>query len=501
MTADLILTLDAGTGSSRACVYAVGEQRPLAVAARDCPIDHPAPHLAEWQPPVWWTAIVEVAAKAVALAGRPPADYLGLTVTSLRQGFVLLDQHNQPVAPGVLNYDRRGAAYLSHLEGALSGEALYHLTGHWPAPELTLPKLLWFQQEQPDLWQRTRRFLFIHDWLLLSLTGQFATAASLITAGQMGDCTARTWAFDLLASLGIPASLLLPVFEGGTRLGGLLPEAAAAFGLRPGTPVYVGGGDTQFGSLGVGGWQPGAVVIVGGSTTPLMMTTSQPIFDPLRYPWVSPHLRSGRWAVETIAGHTGMLYKWLRDAFGQAQVSQARAEGRNDYAVLNDLAARVPLGADGLLVVATNPRWAQDTWAHRAPYVFHNFNVSHTLGHAARAIMEGVCFGVRGNLDQLERVAGRPFEQIIFTGGSARVPFWAQMLADVLGKSIVVPEVNEPAARAGAQLVLWSEDETNDLPVPPITRYDPDPAQARAYTPIYQTYLDVFETMQRCFVV
>lgn len=499
MSADLVLTIDVGTGSSRACVYAISDNRALAVAARGCPIDHPAPERAEWRPEAWWRAIVAAMAEAVAQAGRPASDYLGITVTSLRQGFVLLDADNEPVAAGVLNYDRRGAETIPLIEQVIPIEDLYHLTGHWHAPELTLPKLLWFRQHEPAAWQRFRHFCFVHDWLLLHLTSRWTTAASLITAGQMGDCAARNWAGDLLRALAIPLERLPPVCEGGELLGGLLPEVAAAVGLSAGLPVHVGGGDTQFGNLGVGGLAAGKAVIVGGSTTPIMMTTDRPLFDPLRYPWVSPHLRPGYWAVETIAGHTGMLYKWCRDTFGQAQVAQARAQGRGDYEVLNDLVAQTPIGADGLLVVATSPRWAQDTWQRKAPYTIFNFNVSHSLGHVARAIMEGTCFGVRGNLEQLERVAEQPFGEIIFTGGSARVPLWAQMLADVLGRPLVVPDVAEPAAAAGAQLVLWHHDPAATLPAPALIEYTPDPERTAAYEPVYRGYIEVFEKMQRHF--
>ena len=499
MTRDLVLTIDAGTGGSRACVYSTSQNRPLAIAARQPPIHHPTPDRAEWQPPDWWKTIVDVMAQVVAQVSRPAMDYLGITVTSLRQGFVLLDERGEPLAPGVLNYDRRGANYIPAIEEAIPVESLYRLTGHWHAPELTLPKLLWFKNERPDVWGRTRLFTFVHDWLLFRLTGRKATGASLITAGQMGDCAARTWASDLLEGLGVPDHILPPVFEGGAPLAELLPEVAAQIGLSQDVPVYVGGGDTQFGCLGAGGLVPGKAVIVGGSTTPIMMTTERPLFDPLRYPWVSPHLRPGLWAVETNAGHTGMVYKWFRDTFGQAQMAQARAEGRGEYAVLNELAASAPPGADGLLVVATSPRWAQDTWQRKAPYVFYNFKVSHTISHAARAIMEGVCFGVRGNLDQLERVAGQPFEQVIFTGGSASSPLWAQMLADVSGRRLTVPQVPEPAAAAGAQLVLWGQGTHETAPPPPVTPYEPGPARVAAYEPIYQAYLDVFERMQRHF--
>jgi xylulokinase len=499
MSPDLVLTIDAGTGSSRACVFALNENRALAMAARDCPIDHPAPDLAEWQPDLWWRAILEAVAQAVTLANRPAADYLGLTVSSLRQAFVLLDQAGEALAPGVLNYDRRGAGYIPSIEQAMPIQDLYRLTGHWHAPELTLPKLLWFQRERPQVWRRTHRILFVHDWLLFQLTRAQAAAASMIAAGQMGDVTARNWAFDLLGTLGIPAQILPPVLEAGTPVGGLLPEVAGAVGLKAGLPVFVGGGDTQFGCLGSGGLGVGSAVVVGGSTTPIMMTADRPLFDALRCPWVSPHLRPGLWAVETNAGHTGMLYKWFRDTFGQAQSARARAQGRGEYEVLNDLAAAAPPGADGLLVVATSPRWAQDTWQRKAPYVFHNFKVSHTIGHAARAIMEGACFGVRGNLEQLERVAGRPFDTVIFTGGSARVPVWVHMLADVLGRPLLVPQLEEVSAWAGAQLVGWGVGRESTLPPPVMIRYQPDPARSTTYEPIYRSYVDIFETMQQHF--
>jgi len=261
----------------------------------------------------------------------------------------------------------------------------------------------------------------------------------------------------------------------------------------------VGGGDTQFGGLGVGGMQPRRVVIVGGSTTPLLMTADRPLHDALRYPWVSAHLRPGLWAVETNAGHSGMIYRWFGDTFGQAQVAAARRRGLGPYAILDELAAQAPLGCAGLTVVATNPRWAQDTWQRKAPYVLHNFSMGHGLGHVARAIMESVCYGVRGNLEQLERVAGERFETVLFTGGCASVPLWAQMLADVLGRSLHVPQVSEPAAAAGAQLVLWGQGGGEVLPAPAATVYEPDLGRTLQYEPHYRAYVEVFEKMQTHF--
>ena len=98
-------------------------------------------------------------------------------------------------------------------------------------------------------------------------------------------------------------------------------------------------------------------------------------------------------------------------------------------------------------------------------------------------------------------MAGQPFEEVIFTGGSARVPFWAQMMADVSGRALLVPQVLEIAAAAGAQLVRWGQGDKKTAAPPLMTRYEPDPVQTAAYEPVYRAYLEVFEKMQRHFAV
>ena len=458
-----------------------------------------APYRAEFEPRRWWEAILAAMAEAVAMAGRRVEDYLGVTVTSLRQGFVLLDEDHQPLSPGVLNYDRRGADYCDEVSSRMPLGTLYDLTGHWHAPELTLPKLLWFRSERPAVWDKVSHFLFVHDWVLFRLCGELATNSTMVCAGQMADVGARDWARDMIASLGLPVEMLPPVCEGGAVLGELDAEIAAVIGLAEGTPVHVGGGDAQFGCLGVGGMKPGSAVVVGGSTTPVILTTEEPLSDPLRYPWVSTQLRPGLWAAETNAGHTGMIYKWFRDTFAQTQVDDAVSRGLGPYVALNELAAETPIGSAGLLVIAPNPRWSQETWQCKAPYSFHNLQLSHNIGHVARAIMEAVCYGVRGNVEQLQRAADRAFDALLFTGGISGVPLWAQMMADVLGQPVHAPQVREASVSAGAQLVLWGQGSDELLPLPPQTTYDPDLEHTEQYSQYFHRYVEVFEKMQEHF--
>jgi sugar (pentulose or hexulose) kinase len=498
---ELVLTVDVGTGSSRVLVYSIQQGNTLSIVSKNVPIIHPTTHTAEFSPGEWWRLIKEAMSEAVIKAGRSPSDYLGVTVTSLRQSYVLLDEGHDVLGPGILNYDRRGAETIDQIKAEIGIEDLYQLTGHWHAPELTLPKLLWHQKQQPELWKRVESFLFVHDWLLYLLSGEKSTNSSLICAGQMADVHARTWAFDLLASLGINNQLLPPVYEAGYILGGLLEGVASEVGLAEGTPIHVGGGDTQFGCLGAGGMVEGRLVIVGGSTTPIMLTADRPILDPQRYPWVSTHLHPELWAIETNAGDTGKIYKWFRDTFGVKEVAEAEAMGEGPYAILNKLAEESPIGSKGLRVVASSSRWSQDTWEKRAPYTIYNFSVANNLGDFARAIMEGVCFAVRGNIQQMERIMGTSATGLLYTGGTAKPPIWAQMMADVLGRPIQVPQIAEPAAVAGAQVVLYARGETNHIQSTESVVYEPDTGRSEAYQEHYEDYVELFEQMHAQFSI
>jgi sugar (pentulose or hexulose) kinase len=499
MSADLVVTIDAGTGSSRIFVYSLSRGSCEAMLSINMPIMHPSPYLAEFNPEQWWIQVRDGLRDAVRRVDRPAKDYLALIVTSLRQGFVLLDSSGSPVAPGVLNYDRRGANALDRIRAEMDIESLYRLTGHWHAPELTLPKLLWFQSERPDLWKKTSHMLFIHDWLLYSLCGAFGTNATLACAGQMADVRRRAWATEMLEAFSIRSGMLPPIFEAGEKLGGLNEETAAYAALIPGMPVHVGGGDTQFSSMGVGGMKEGVVVVVGGSTTPIMLTVDEPIFDERRFPWVSTHLDAKLWAIEMNAGHTGMIYKWFHDQFAHVAAGSSSDAALNAYRSLNEAARGAPLGSNGLRVIASSPRWAQDTWEAKAPYVIFDFSVSHSYGDVARAIMESVCFAVRGNVEQLERVSGGVIDSVLYTGGTAKSAFWAQMMADVLQRKLTVVQVEAAAAKAGAHLVGGRDAAIVEEAESTTAEYKPEVRSSGSYQEHYEHYLETFERLQQDF--
>ena len=190
-----------------------------------------------------------------------------------------------------------GVRNLDTVREALGGDALYELTGHWPAVPLGLPKLLWFKHQRPDIWSQVHTILQMHDWMLYELCGEMVSEPSSASMGQVLDVRQRCWAATLLEGVGITPALFPPLRDAGTHLGGLKPTVARAMSLLPGTPVHVGGGDTHMACLGADGVSEGQVVVVGGSTTPIQLTVSAPISTLSARPWNSAHLCPD-WAAE-----------------------------------------------------------------------------------------------------------------------------------------------------------------------------------------------------------
>lgn len=423
----LVAGLDVGGSSVKAWVQQVGGGFLASVSVPTATVR--SGFRAEFDPTVWEGACRDALAGAV---DGVEGEWVGLTVSSLRQGFVLLDGAGEALGPGVLNSDRRGGPFA----GVLAGK--HDLTGHWPAPELTLPKLLAVRAEEPERWARVRRVLFVHDWLLDRLTGVQVTEASYACSGGMADVARRTWAEDLLRECGVSMRVLAPIVEAGTCVGPL----QAGWSLPAGVPVFAGCGDTQLAAMGAGGLAAGVVTVVAGSSTPVQAATSTPVHDPLGRPWVSTHAAPDLWAVEGNAGYPGTFSGWWEEI--------ADADGLGDAGDLGDLDIG-DLDIGDLVAVTAVELWSQPTWETKPPWSLVGLTPATSKHQVARALLESHAFSVAAAIEDLERVVG-PATDVVVTGGAARDGALPTLLADVLGRDIRWDRAPSAAA-AGTALV------------------------------------------------
>jgi autoinducer 2 (AI-2) kinase len=285
-------------------------------------------------------------------------------------------------------------------------------------------------------------------------------------------------------------------------VGTVTARAAAQTGLRAGTPVVAGGADTQLGLLGAG-VRAGEFTVLAGTFWQHTVLVDKPLIDPAIRLRTLCHVTPGEWMLEGIGFYCGMAMRWYRDAFCDAEASVARSRGVDPYIVMEESAARIPPGSNGVFAILSNLMNAR-RWVHASPS-FLQFDVSNPAGtgRAAciRAIEEAAAYVVRGHLGIIGDLTNERITGLTFTGGAAKGALWPQIIADVLGLPVSVPAVTESSALGaalcagkGAGLYASLTELDSELRMRAAT-FEPDPAAVTAYHDSYAAWQQIYPRM------
>jgi autoinducer-2 kinase len=496
---ELLLAIDAGTGSCRAVLFdAEGAQ--VAIAQREWShAEQPgAPGSQVFDTDRNWTLICECVREALATSDASAVK--AVSTTSMREGMVLYDAHGREIW-ACPNVDSRAGAEAAELVGSGAAQEIYERAGDWVA--ITAPaRFRWIARHEPDTFAAIAGVGMLGDWILTRLCGEFATDPSLGSSSGMFELADRSWSDRVLELVGLDRSLFPAVHEPGTVTGTVTAHAAAATGLRAGTPCVVGGADTQLGLVGIGVVEPGRFTVVGGSFWQHTLVLDEPAIDPQARLRTLCHAVPGQWMIEGIGFWSGLAMRWFRDAFCEADKTLAKQRGLDVYDLLAADAATVPPGANGVLGIFSNLMDAK-RWVHASPG-FLQFDISHpeTSGkkECFRAIEEAAAYVSHGHLEIVEEVSGHTVDELVFTGGAAKGALWPQILADVLAVPVRIPQVKESSALGAAVCagvgagVYSSLADAADL-----VRFDrtvePEPVAVEQYKGLYEQWHEVYGRM------
>lgn len=448
-----------------------------------------------------WRALAAAAASALKRSGARPGQVAGIAATAMRLGAVVLDDAGTPLyaAP---NRDARALSFGAEI-AAEHGEGLLAATGRWPLQTCAAARLRWLAAHDPAGFARARALLALDDWVAWRLCGEIATDFSQAAETFLVDLDARDWAWEWIDRLGLPRRLFPEIRPAGSRLGGLLAEAAHALGLATGMPVAVGGGDTQCGLLGVGAIDPGTAAVIAGTTAPVELVLDRPTRDPQGRLWAGLHVVPERFTLESNVGLVGDSLDWLARLL--------HPDAPEPVAAFLADAEAAPPGAGGFLSTF-------GTKLHDARVPFHpigalmlaRFGVpagASARAHLARAVLEGVDFAIRENLEQLHRTAGGAGGALRLGGGLSRSDFFAQLLADVLGLAVEAPRTTEASALGAAICAGMGAGILPDLEagaaalVGKLRRFEPDPERASRYAGLYEGWRRLREAQQEAETV
>jgi xylulokinase len=484
------LGIDVGTGGTRAVLVDERGKVLVCETAEHPPFSSPEIGWAEQTPAVWWDACVLAIRRA--LQHISPDAVNAVSFSGQMHGAVLLDERDHPVRPALLWCDQRTVQQCVEITETVGSGRLLELVSNRAVTGLTLPKLLWVREFEPDLWARVRSILLPKDYVRLRLTGDMASDAADCSGTLLYDVRNRRWSQEMLEAFGIERTFLPEVFESVELTGRVSKQGASETGLNEGTVVVAGAGDNAAGAVGMGVTKPGSVGVTIGTSGVVFGALDQPSTDPLGRVHTFCHAVPQRWHNTGVTLAAGLSLKWFRDNLAHGE----------DYDTLAAQASGIPSGSDGAI-------WLPYLMGERTPHLDPSargavvgLTASHTRAHIIRAIMEGVAFSLRDSIEILKEL-GTPIDTIRLSGGGAKSKLWRQIQADVFGQPVDVLSADEGAAYGAALLAgvgagAWeSVDEACSSSIRVVETVEPNPSGVEISDQNYAVYVQLYRLLRQ----
>ena len=468
------------------------------------PIIHPRPAWADQSAELWLEAFIQAAGTLVSQTSVPVSAIHGIALDAQVDGVVAIDSAGKPLRPAIIWMDHRAVAQCQQAAGGMQAGALFRLSGLNLDASHVAPKIRWLMDEEPAVARLARYYLLPGSYLAYALTGELAVDYSNASSTLLLDVNKRSWSPELCSLFQIDPQKLAPVLPATAVLGRLKPSIASQIGLGPDVQVVLGSGDEHAACLGAGVTRPGLVCDIAGTAEPVCAAASAPSFDPSGLVETHCHADPDLWLLENPGFVSGANYRWFRDEFAAAELQAARAAGVSAYEYLNNLAAQVPPGSEGLVFLPCLMGAMAPTWNAAARGTYFGFTLSHTRGHFVRALLEGSAYAVRDITDQMARIGLAPAE-IRVVGGGARSRMWRQIKADVTGLPVALPQTIETTALGAGMLGLVglglcpSLNEAASLAVRIVEVLEPEPQARARYEDMYQIYRSTYQALLPVF--
>lgn len=396
-----------------------------------------------------WKIIAQASRDALQQAQIQGSMVAAVAVSAMRFSTVLLDAAGNSLL-AVPNKDARAVGECFGL-AEQQGQAILKETGCWPLPIHTSARLLWLQQHQPASFEQVHSVFGLGDWFNQRLCGVRATEASQASSTGLFALARRQWCWELIDQLGLPREIFPPLIDAGSRIGEVADEAAAAMGLDAGTPVGMGGGDTQSSLLGSGAISPGDSVVVAGTTAPVQVVLDQPLVDTDGCMLGGHHLVPNLWVLESNSGTMGESLSWMaRLLFPDAPEPERRLLAEAGLAGTGAAGMLSTLGGEIM-----NAKFPTLPVGHIILSHMTGDGDSSARPNLARALLEGFSCALRANLEQLGAVLARDLpavaiDQLILCGGLSRSEVFSQQLADTAAREVAVPVFYQTTALGAA---------------------------------------------------
>ncbi len=479
MLQDLVIGIDSSTSATKAIAWTMRGEA-VAEGRQSIALHNPQPGWFEQDPADWWgstrTALTQLTQKI------DPARVAALAISNQRETFGLFTEDGEALRAGTTWLDERARPQVARFAASFGANRVHDISGK---PSDVLPclyRMIWFAEHEPETFKRTARMAEVHGYLVRQLTGAWSTSTA--SADPMGvlDMRAQTWSHDILHAAGIDPARLPALFRPGETMGTVSAKAAAATGLKAGTPVVAGGGDGQCAGTGAQITAPGRAYINMGTA---VVSGS--------YGTAYAHDRAFR--TETAVGDGGYIYEvcvrtgtFLVDWMAREMFNVDPAKQAGVFKSLETEATQSPIGAGGVVLVpywlgCMNPHW--DSYARG---VIAGISGSTKRGDIYRALLEGIALDAAEATNTVVATTGVPIHSLVAIGGGSDSDLWLQILADAMARPVQRSVTREAsslgAAMAAAKGADWFSSITDaaaSMAAAPVRTFEPDAKHVARY--------------------
>ena len=497
----LYIGVDIGTSGTKSLI--MNEQGEiLAESSTEYPVHMPKPLWTEQDPEDWWQAVKKTIKAVVKTSKAKKSDVKAIGLSGQMHGSVFLNRQGKVIRPALLWNDQRTAAECDEITKRAGGrEALIGMVANPALTGFTAPKLLWLRNHEPKNYAALAHLLLPKDDVRRRLTGEFATDVSDASGMLLLDVKNRTWSKELLSKLEIDPSILATVYESEQVTGTLLPEVAAELGLSTECKVGGGAGDCAAGAVGNGIVKQGILTASLGTSGVMFCHSDEPQYDTQGRLHTFCHAVHGKWHMMGVTLSAAGSLQWF---VNQLCVELANKKGADPYKIINEEAAKVASGSEGLFFL---PYLAGERTPHADPNArgcFIGLTNKHSRGHMARSVMEGVAFSLRESLAILGELQV-PVKEIRVSGGGAKSTLWKQILADVFGQKACSINAEQGPAYGVALLAAVGDgaykniEEACKATIHVVEKVPPQKASQKKYNEAFPVFQQLYISLKKNF--
>lgn len=494
---EVLLGIDIGTSACKVAAFD-SNGTVMAQANENYPVYYPKPGWAEQNPADWWASVCK-AIHSILDKGVNASDIIGIGIDGQSWSAIAVDKNGEVLSNTPIWMDTRANGICEHMKSVCGEQRLFETNGNPVQPMYTMPKVLWYKENWPQVYRQACKILQSNSFIAYRLTGALTQEPSQGYGWNCYNMERGEWDMDLCAELGVEPGLLPDIVPCHAVVGRVTKQAAQQTGLMEGIPVVAGGLDAACGTLGAGVVHAGEAQEQGGQAGGMSICMDRCRADKRLI--LGTHVVEGLWLLQGGTMGGGGAVNWFEKEFCATERADAKANATSPFAEMDKGAAGVLAGSEGLVFLPYMAGERSPIWDSNAKGVFYGIDFSKTRSHFARAVMEGVAYSLRHNLEAADE-AGAHAELLCAMGGAANSRLWMQIKSDVTGRRIVVPSSDTATALGAALLAgvgtgMYSGfEEAAARTVKIKSEFSPNAEKAEVYAKGYRIYRNLYENLK-----